>query len=127
MHNFTIDDVVTEIKKLAQERPDFNYLTQPMEDSTLRTLRTSNCSYISASRNVQDGEGCIVGQALTRLGVSRNELVSFEGQPASTVLRRLVPDYDIKDVSKVVWINDVQERQDNGADWGLCVDPVFGA
>ena len=124
MHNFTIDDVVTEIKKLAQERPDFNYRTQPIEDFT---LRSSNCSYVSASRNVQDGEGCIVGQALTRLGVSRKELSLFEGQAASTVLRRLLADYDIKDISKIVWINDVQERQDGGADWGLCVGPVFGA
>ena len=112
-HNFTVQDVVREVRKLAQERPHFNYRDQLHADS-------AGCSYLGASMYTPgEGEGCIMGQALQRLGVSREELLLHEGRSASQAIGDLtLLGSDVNYwVNVARWLDHVQTKQDTGFTW----------
>lgn len=116
----TTKDVADEVRKIAAKRPDFNYRTQPMQAPE---RRGSMCSYLSASRNVHEGEGCIVGQALSKLGFTEDQLRIVEGKSASGAMDGLkvspAPEHD---VSYRAWVNSVQNAQDSSYTWGDSVE-----
>lgn len=116
-YKFTSADVVKEVKKLAKERPDFNYKNQ-------EGYKKNGCSYVAATIGSDKGEGCIVGQALSRLGVSRDDLVEqdsyiSEGVTAGSALENLI--YDTTEAKDVVFLNAVQKAQDSGFTWSEAV------
>lgn len=121
MTTTTLKDIAATVRAIATERPDFRYRTQPMENPA---LRGDKCSYISASREVQEGEGCIVGQALMRLGFTRDDLRRVEGYSSDMAMEKLdvVMDRDEDTEGLLGWINTVQGRQDTGATWQKAVD-----
>lgn len=103
---FNATDVVSEIRKVAAEQPDFIY-----NDGSL-----DECLYTENA----DGSpgGCIVGRALMRLDVEEEDLVENDGQYASRVLSEL----DISGNSLVMhWIDEVQRVQDGGKTWAEAV------
>lgn len=113
MYNFNSADVVAEVRKLAQERPDFVYTDQ--------TTIESSCSYVYDSIGSGTGEGCIVGQALNRLGVDKTTLIQFDeaedgsGWPAGYVLEQLIPNKTTEGDVKI--LNRIQMKQDFGSTW----------
>ncbi len=110
----TVPEVITEMRKIATERPDFVYVEQPMNEPE---RRTSGCSYVSASVGLSEGEGCIVGQALQRLGFDKAALQPFDGHVASAALTGLGVTHGEGDY----WIDKVQSKQDTGSSWGEAV------
>lgn len=117
-------DVVNEIKKLAAEMPDFVYVADPEHK-----IGSTGCSYIYGGCNKYPEHcGCIVGQALKRLGIDVAE--QHEDAPASLVLRYL----GLSDrVGRFVhgantmlrhsrWISVVQRQQDKGSSWSEAVE-----
>lgn len=99
-------DVVSEIRKVAAEQPDFIY----NDGSLTECLYTQNA----------DGSpgGCIVGRALMRLDVEEEDLVKNDGRFASRVL----PELGISgDYYVMNWIDKVQKVQDVGDTWAEAV------
>lgn len=67
IHLTTLTDVVV---KLANESPDHVYAGA--------TVLDDGCSYVGTSIGLEGGSGCIIGQALMRLGVPREDLRDWE-------------------------------------------------
>lgn len=111
---FTVDDVMAQVRALAAERPDYVY--RPVAPGAL-------CSYVTG----QDGQGCIVGQALMRLGVPKERLAASEADegtavPADELLQDLLDlDTAAMATNEVGWIMSVQTGQDSGETWGKAV------
>ena len=133
----TVDDVVQEVRKLATEQPDFNYKNQEGVDNG-----GMSCSYLAGMTSTQYkdsalsksgltysearskgilGKGCIVGQALTRLGVPDEALYEYEHMGADYVVGSNVEPSDEHNYSKLVWLLVVQSLQDGGNNWAESV------
>jgi len=122
--NLTIPAIIAEVRKVAAERPNFVYAEQPERVALVERMGTINgnleCSYLGAF-NVETGaepvgEGCIVGQALKRLGVNDGHLRDHEGRSASSVVASLTGNYKGSG-----WLNLVQSGQDGGLSWAEAV------
>ena len=133
----TVDDVVQEVRKLATKYPDFNYKNQDGVDNG-----GMSCSYLAGMTSTQYkdsalsksgltysearskgilGKGCIVGQALTRLGVPDEALYEYEHMGADYVVGSNVEPSDSHNYSKLVWLLVVQSLQDGGNNWAESV------
>ena len=133
----TVDDVVQEVRKLATKYPDFNYKNQEGVDNG-----GMSCSYLAGMTSTQYkdsalsksgltysearskgilGKGCIVGQALTSLGVSDETLLDFEEMGADYVVGSNVEPSDEHNYIKLVWLLVVQSLQDGGNNWAESV------
>lgn len=114
-----ITAVIREMRILAQKYPDFVYTDQ--------TSLNQECSYLGASQRTPGiGQPCIVGQALTNLGVSRHALVRYEGSSADDLIAYLAFNGDAHaytdDLSETLLaIDKVQELQDTGSSWGRAI------
>lgn len=85
---FTAADLATEVRRLAEESPDFVYMPidrVPEGDEAEPDLWYGGCSYVNGS----EGKGCIVGQALANLGVPVEVLRNHEGNNAAGVMQNL--------------------------------------
>lgn len=113
-----VSRLIAEVKRLAAESPNAQY-TPPY----LPTY--DECMY--ASGECGTGSGCLIGQALQRLGVSVKRLMEFdEMQPVpgvASVVAFLVNDGVLAppDTGEVTWLTTVQSAQDGGNFWGQCV------
>ena len=111
---FTVADVIEQVRALAAERPEFVYRSTSTDDGD-----HPSCSYVTGA----DGQGCIIGQALMRLGVEEERLADLEdsipgGMGADTLLFRLLGrGY----AEGEMWISAVQASQDTGIPWGKAV------
>ena len=133
----TVDDVVREVRKLATEQPDFNYKNQEGVDNG-----GMSCSYLAGMTSTQYkdsalsksgltynearqlgmlGNRCIVGQALSKLGVSDETLLDFEEMGADYVVGSNVEPSDEHNYSKLMWLLVVQSLQDEGNNWAESV------
>jgi hypothetical protein len=108
MTEVTVLQVQAEVRKLAQEQPDFVYK---------RPEYSAFCLYVHETSDGIKTPGCIVGHALHRLGFSLDELEI--GGTASEALERLSVNGWDKDV--VTWITRVQGEQDMATPWGRAV------
>jgi hypothetical protein len=107
--NFTLDDVVAKVREVAAERPTYVY-----DNGTGGEL--SSCFYRHGADRSEPG--CIVGQALDRLGYVVPEL--WEGTNASSLLQSIFPEVDRVD-SRIFWVRSVQSAQDGGMSWADAV------
>lgn len=106
--------VVKRVREIAKENPDFIYTDQGANDS--------ECSYLGRSMSEPNvGQGCIVGQALLDLGVTREEMVEaeIEGVPGYEVLEYLGIESKFK---HNIFLDYVQESQDDGETWKEAVE-----
>lgn len=113
----TSAQVVEQVVALAAERPEFVY--RPVTDGKTSGL----CSYVTG----EHGQGCLVGQALMRLGIPEEALATFEreagekgldtGAPNALPELGVICDHDDLD-----WLADVQLHQDAGHPWGQAVE-----
>lgn len=134
----TSTEVVQEVRKIAEQNPDFIYGAQRMSGA--------DCSYVGAItfidykyvhpekeskpesviieeyyEKLANGElesPCIVGQSLQNLGVSQDMLLHFEGQTAEAVVEYFADEYTSYDLQ---WLYVVQKNQDHGSSWGESV------
>lgn len=122
----TFNALKGEVRRLAEEHPSFQYKEQATELNF-----HEGCSYLGQSLAEPDkGQGCIMGQALVNLGVSREELKRFEGVGVGTILRDSeVMEAPYDDVStsedrysEYMWLTLVQHHQDEGDDWATAVE-----
>lgn len=98
--------VVTEVRRLASERPKYVYRVSP------------DINYCTYTDNEHQG-ACIIGQAFTALGVPEQSLreVDADGMGAICTLY-----YSDDDVPEVRWLKHVQIGQDGAVAWGDAVD-----
>ena len=133
----TVDDVVQEVRKLATEQPDFNYKNQEGVDNG-----GMSCSYLAGMTSTQYkdsalsksgltysearskgilGKGCIVGQALTRLGVPDEALYEYEHMGADYAVGSIVGHSEESKAGELLWLLVVQNLQDAGNNWAESV------
>lgn len=110
-HNFTVADVVNQVRNLAAGSPEYVYWAP--EEPAANGM--PGCSYV----NGVGGKGCIVGQALTNLGVTKDELAKHEGTRAGVVVPYLLGVEE--GTQKLAWLDAVQARQDDGCEWAEAV------
>ena len=130
MYKFTAKDVLKEVVRLGRERPDFNYNDQPERKDYLEDKQgvSLGCSYTSAVLGSDEGEGCIVGQALMNLGVPEEELKDVSTN-VSDVLENLLPgesyrfSYGELVTPRIVRaLSYIQMNQDSDMSWGEAVE-----
>ena len=114
----TIKALMDKVRELAEARPDFNYRKQDEFNESV------GCSYLGLGTNHPDrGEGCIMGQALAALGVSRETLEECEGDTIDGLITRgTVPVEGPVDGKDLYWLNVVQDSQDKGYTWGEAIN-----
>lgn len=118
-YDFTLEDLRREVLALADERPDFVYTAQKERESL---GVGASCSYTGARINSTEGEACIYGQALTRLGVPQDDLMGYSNNIASLLYDEFeLAEYDINYADS---LNSVQQAQDGGISWGKAVEPL---
>lgn len=114
----TATELILEVRKVAEERPDFMYWDQPNGTHFL-------CSYFGQAIGDEDGSPCIVGQALKNLEVPMEGLreVEHAGEDSdiSTVLDRGYVDIEYTG-SEAMWLAKVQMKQDDGETWAKAVE-----
>lgn len=118
------EELKQEVFKVAAERTEFVYADQPGVD-------TQQCSYVATTIGGTEGEGCIVGQALERLGVPKDALREWESARVedglNTGVYALLMDIELVEVSGdddrevSSELGRIQGRQDRGQPWGLAV------
>lgn len=130
MYKFTAKDVLEEVVRLGRERPDFVYNDQPERKDYLEGMISVylGCSYTSAVLGSDEGEGCIVGQALMNLGVPEEALKGVESN-VTYLLGKLLPgesyrySYGELVTPRIVRaLGDIQSNQDCGMSWGEAVE-----
>ncbi len=112
--NFTLDQLIDEVRKLANEKPDFAYFKPP---------EARLCSYTRSATS--ETEGCIFGQAILRLQPELRDSLTDCGIINLLKLLEVIGPYeadrhDCK--NKVYWCAYVQNRQDYGNTWASSID-----
>jgi hypothetical protein len=125
----TPQDVLNEVVRLGRELPDFKYTRSspdPLDGQVVVFAgqdgfsdNESSCSYLPDERNPM---GCIIGAALTNLGLLDPDTFKLEGDSAEDVVSELLgltpSAYDAKIGNALA---NIQGRQDQGASWGNAV------
>ena len=118
-YDFTLEDLRREVLSIADERPDFVYTAQKERESL---GVGASCSYTGARINSTEGEACIFGQALTRLGVTQDALIGRSMNIYSLLYGEFaLGKYNIDYADA---LNSVQYAQDCGVPWGMAVKPL---
>ena len=118
-YDFTLEDLRREVLSIADERPDFVYTAQKERESL---GVGASCSYTGARINSTEGEACIFGQALTRLGVTQDALIARSMNIYSLLYGEFaLGKYNIDYADA---LNSVQYAQDCGVPWGMAVKPL---
>jgi hypothetical protein len=104
----TIDQLITEVRRLAAEKPDYVY-TPAFNDKT-----TIACWYQAPGK-----EHCIFGQALANIGVT----VPYDNEGSR--IRLLITSMDAiehtRDEKKLDWCTNAQNAQDRGNSWSQAI------
>jgi hypothetical protein len=116
-------------------------LTWENLESTVRELALADPEYVdkyasdtgSACKYTPDGsyKGCIVGQALTKLGATAGQLLRIEGEtPRSSKFAEVfglprevagIVSWNANTHPTAIVLGNIQSRQDTGSDWESCV------
>lgn len=120
-YDFTLEDLRREVLALADERPDFVYTAQK-ERAGLERGGGASCSYTGALMFSTEGEACIFGQALTRLGVSKDTLMGVSTNIVSLLSGKF--GLDVHNIDYDDALRRVQFSQDGGVSWGEAVKPL---
>lgn len=114
MSNITTQDLIDEVRKIAEEMPDFVYTTDDV----------SGCSYFGREVGDPTGQCCIMGQAFKNLNVDTSKI---NETPVLTVGEliwgQVIPVTSLNE-SQVEWLDHVQALQDEGSSWGEAVSIV---
>lgn len=118
-YDFTVEDLRREVLALADERPDFVYTAQKEREGL---GAGQSCSYTGALVGSTEGEACIFGQALTRLGVPQDVLMGY----AINIDSLLYDEFELDeyDSGYAIAFTRAQRTQDRGIPWGKAVEPL---
>jgi len=118
MSKITPKDVLVEVVKIGKTEPDFVYTNQPGVEYG------GSCHYLSGN-DEGEGRGCIVGQALLNLGISKERIESFREDYADVFLPNVLginpPGEVSEEYTTLKTITHIQYAQDNGKPWGEAV------
>lgn len=116
MSNITTQDLIDEVRKIAEEMPDFVY----------GSPSTKGCSYFGQEIGDPTGQCCIMGQAFKNLKVDTSKI--DETPVGVSTVGELIMNQDIPvtplNKTQVDWLNRVQGLQDDGVSWGEAVSIV---
>lgn len=114
----TATQVIEEVRRLAEEQPDFVYSKQEGANAN------EDCSYFGCFIGNTTGQACIVGQALAKLSVDMSDLKREEdkgfGMGIAEALVGGVVDIPYTE-REAKWLGDVQNHQDLGESWAQAV------
>jgi hypothetical protein len=104
----TYDDVITAVRELAAEKPDFVY-----------TPDAGACLYVHPNSDGTISPGCLIGQAFQRVGVPNEVLLRYNDRNIELVANA----GEITDVAniKIGWLTRIQWYQDNSKTWAYAV------
>lgn len=119
----TTENLISEVRKLAKEQPDFVYpkTKEAVKDEENGESNTLTCFYRSDEHHV----ACIFGQAFKRMGIEApkewegKSIFALQNPRAAQLVTRL-PITDAT-FTQMKWCNEVQRNQDGGKRWGDCV------
>ena len=116
MSNITTQDLIDEVRKIAEEMPDFVYAT-PF---------TKGCSYFGREVGDPTGQCCIMGQAFKNLKIDTSKIDETHENISTVGDLILTEDIPVTylDESQVEWLDNVQLLQDEGISWGEAVSIV---
>lgn len=115
--NFTIEDVIREVIRLAGENKDHQYHGSEFSAPVPYSL-SGGCSYLHCDEKLP----CIFGQALMNLGVPIEILRNNEKQGISTVFSRLYGEYNqTVTLDTTRFCIEIQSQQDENYSWGTSV------
>ena len=118
-YDFTLEDLRREVLSIADERPDFVYTAQKEREGL---GIGASCSYTGAIMFSTEGEACIFGQALTRLGVSKDTLMGTSTNIVSLLSGKF--GLDVNNIDYDDALRRVQFSQDGGVPWGKAIEPL---
>lgn len=103
------------VVELATERPDFAYCQSIY----------ANCLYTQGADYNPECDGCIVGQALQRMGFSKEELKPLDdvGSIKEVATYFMIRDKETKPI--IDSLIEIQKRQDRGMTWKGSVYGIF--
>lgn len=117
-----LSNIVTEVRRIAAEYPDFVYTETKMPVGSIWVTR---CFY---SPNESNPNGCIIGFAMRNLGMSVDEFdTNHDSISAETVIPLRLGLSDSAEFEALEWLNTVQRRQDHGKSWSEAVVSADGA
>lgn len=93
---FTIPDLIKEVRRLALAEPE----------------TTKGCYYF-----LHDEPHCIMGQALTNLGVSKDYIMVCSNQGKARITATLLKMGATVLIDEEFWLNQMQLEQDKGTPW----------
>ena len=112
----TATQVIEEVRRLAEEQPDFVYGHQEGA--------VGECSYFGCALKDTSGQACIVGQALANLNVDMSDLKRKEDRGIGMAIAEAF-EWEVVDIpyteEEVRWLGDVQYHQDNKEPWAQAV------
>lgn len=121
-----IKQIVEQVREVAATRPNFVYTAQDIQDDTSNEY--AGCGYAGRERGSTKGVGCIVGQALQRLGLSKETLVAVEMDSPRASIGSLIVEGRLPGVEpagpdrhEVRWLSTVQSAQDMSNTWDAAV------
>ncbi len=108
---FTIDQLIQEVKTLAQEQPNFVYQSIPLK----------GCYYTKFGAS--SGNGCLFGQAILRLQPELLPMLEAwdAREHGATGIQHLLKELGIDWSPRVAWCCLVQGAQDRECPWGKAV------
>ena len=116
MSNITTQDLIDEVRKIAEEMPDFVYAT-PF---------TKGCSYFGREVGDPTGQCCIMGQAFKNLKIDTSKIDETHENISTVGDLILTEDIPVTSLNElqVDWLDHVQALQDEGISWGEAVSIV---
>ncbi len=112
--NFSVDQLIDEVKRLAQENPDFVYQKFP---GKVRPI-AGNCYYTKSANDLN--KGCIFGQAILNLQPDLKDfLLEVDNRTDSNGIGQVLKDLGFP---RLTWCIDVQSNQDHGYCWKKAVE-----
>ena len=107
-NNIDLTKLVAAVRALAAENPERVYAS----------CSVAGCVYKPTKQQDGGTYGCIVGEALRRIGVSSTGLDSVDGEQG--IYSRLFQ-IGIRDDVQIDWLTKVQGLQDSGTSWSEAV------
>lgn len=112
---FTVFDVVAKVREIVAANPDFIYVKNPTPGCSLQ----GSCDYVHNGK-----PDCLMAKALHALGTPVHVLAQCEGMLIRGVLGSVGVDVRSTDQHQRAgaWLRAVQSSQDDGNEWGQCVE-----
>lgn len=114
-----VSELAAKVKEIGEANPDVLY--EDIEEELTGTAAVS-CQY-----QLNGTPACIVGRALSELGVDIETLQRFDNwlgngsEAIDTVVRDLPQIFECDSNSALYYIRDAQSDQDSGVPWGQAV------